>query len=164
MKSRTKSTRENLTIESKYRKVSEEGSKAGRKSNIRREEGDTRKYLLKTLSMLQQHIKMVRVDKKSTNAVLSASVYEIVRTNLSQFPQSMSKAQLSDYSTNINNGMNKELSNDINKSTASLINMSAINEKRRSNSTLDNYFKQKFGSPAKDVNECLYSRRRLRRS
>jgi hypothetical protein len=77
--------------------------------------------------MLQQHIKIVKIDKKSNNAVLSASVYEIVRNNLCQFSQSMSKAQLCDYSTNINNVCNKELSNDINKSTASLINISAIN-------------------------------------
>jgi hypothetical protein len=146
MKSRTKSTRENLTIESKYRKVSEEGSKAVKKGNVKREEGDTRKYLLKTLNLLQQHIKISKIDKKSNNAVLSASVYEIVKNNLTHFSQSMSKAQLCDYSTNVNNPTvihlsNKEFSNDINKSTASLINISSINEKRRSHSTLDTYFK-----------------------
>lgn len=40
---------------------------------------------------------------------------------------------------------------DVNKSTASLLNVSAIHGKRRSNSTLDEYFKKKFASPAHDV-------------
>lgn len=31
------------------------------------------------------------------------------------------------------------------------MNLSVIHGKRRSNSALDEYFKQKFGSPAKDV-------------
>ena len=49
--------------------------------------------------------------------------------------------------------LGKELQNisDVNKSTASLLNLSTIQGKRRSNSTLDEYFKKKFGSPAKDV-------------
>lgn len=38
-----------------------------------------------------------------------------------------------------------------NRSTASLLNVSSLQVKRRSNSTLDEYFKDKFGSPAKDV-------------
>ena len=39
---------------------------------------------------------------------------------------------------------------DANKSTASLLNVSVIHAKRRSNSALDEYFRDKFGSPAKD--------------
>jgi hypothetical protein len=75
MKSRTKSTRENLTIDSKSRRISEEGSKQLPKKP-RKEEGETRKYLLKTLNLLQSHLKLDRnKNPNPTNAALSASVY-----------------------------------------------------------------------------------------
>ena len=73
MKSRTKSTRENLTIDSKSRKISDEAARL--KKGTKKEDPETRKYLLKTLSILQQNLKVDKVDKKSNNARLSASVY-----------------------------------------------------------------------------------------
>lgn len=73
MKSRTKSTRENLTVDSKSRKISEETNK--NKKNCKKDESETRKYLIKTLALLQQHLKIDKVDKKTNNSQLSASVY-----------------------------------------------------------------------------------------
>ena len=47
----------------------------------------------------------------------------------------------------------------INKSTASLVQVDSLQIKRRSNSTLDEYFKDKFGSPAKDVIAHLFRKK-----
>ena len=151
MKSRTKSTRENLTIDSKSRKISDEAARL--KKGTKKEDPETRKYLLKTLSILQQNLKVDKVDKKSNNARLSASVYELVKSKIGS-QNSFSRSQLQDYTSSMQIccGKENQQSNDINKSAASLANYSTIHGKRRSNSTLDDYFKQKFGSPAKDVN------------
>lgn len=73
MKSRTKSTRENLTLDSKSRKISDEAAK--NKKNGRKDDAETKKYLIKTLALLQQHLKIDKIDKKSNNSQLSASVY-----------------------------------------------------------------------------------------
>jgi hypothetical protein len=130
---------------------------------VKKEDGETRKYLLKTISILQQHLKFSKIDKKSNNTHLSAQVYDIVKTNLNHFPKNTSKIQLEEYtSQSIINKENHQ--NDVNKSTASLLNMSSINIKRRSNSTLDEYFKEKFGSPAKDVLALLFRKRQLKRN
>jgi hypothetical protein len=86
-----------------------------------------------------------------------------VKNNISQFPNCTSKSQLEEFSTQLI--VNKEnIANQANRSTASLLNISSINVKRRSNSTLDEYFKEKFGSPAKDVRVILFRNRRLKRS
>jgi hypothetical protein len=74
MKSRTKSTRENLTLDSKSQRISEEGIKGGPKKG-KKEDGETRKYLLKTLGLLQSHLKLSQPNPKATNAALSASVF-----------------------------------------------------------------------------------------
>lgn len=162
MKSRTKSTRENLTIESKSRKISEEGSK--NKKGGKKDEAETRKYLLKTLGLLQHNLKAEKIAKKSTNALLSASVYELVKNNMSTNLHSFSKSQLHDYTSSMQLEREVKPPADANKSTASLLNFSTIHAKRRSNSTLDEYFKQKFGSPAKDVRFILLSSKRFKKS
>lgn len=150
MKSRTKSTREQLTLDSKSRKISEEGNKS--KKAPKKDETETRKYLLKTLTLLQQQVRVEKPDRKSNNATLSASVYEAVKMSMGQL-NSLANRTVNDYSSSFNNASNKEnLPQEVNRSTASLLNVSTINAKRRSNSTLDDYFKEKFGSPAKDVN------------
>ena len=160
MKSRTKSTRENLTVDSKSRKISEETNK--QKKSCKKDESETRKYLIKTLALLREHLK-IKVDKKANNSQLSASVYELVKNNVSNQLSSFSKSNLQDYSSSMQ--IYKEnMPNEVNKSTASLLNVSTIHAKRRSNSTLDEYFKEKFGSPAKDVNVFWFSNRRFRRS
>ena len=135
MKSRTKSTRENLTIDSKSRRISDEGTKILKKN--KKHENQTRKYLIITLNLLQQHLKIDKLDKKSNNANLSANVYEIVKTNINHFPKTISKNTLQDYTSQLIITNKENHQNDINKSTASLLNMSSINIKRRSNSTLD---------------------------
>jgi len=57
MKSRTKSTREQQTsiLDPKSKRINEEEYKQPKKH--KKEEGDTRKYLLKTLTLLQQQLK-----------------------------------------------------------------------------------------------------------
>ena len=79
-------------------------------------------------------------------------------------PSSHSKQQLQDYTSSMQLGKEVTVHNDVNKSTASLMNLSTIHGKRRSNSTLDEYFKQKFGSPAKDVLFGLFRSRPYRRN
>ena len=44
---------------------------------------------------------MDKIDKKSNNSQLSASVYEIVKTNLNIHQASFSKSHLQDYSTSM---------------------------------------------------------------
>ena len=57
MKNRSKSNRESIHPESKSRKVSREGTKPNPKPK-QKDEAETRKYLLKTLSLLQHHLKL----------------------------------------------------------------------------------------------------------
>ncbi len=60
----------------------------------KKDEGETRKYLIKTLNLLHQNLKLGKVDKKSTNANLSASVYNIVKSNFNKIPKTVSKNNL----------------------------------------------------------------------
>jgi hypothetical protein len=93
MKSRTKSTRENFTIDSKSRKISDE-QKTHQKSQ-HNQQSDTRKYLLKTISILQQNIKIPKIDKKTQTSTLSANIYNIVKQHFAH----QSKAKFQDYSS-----------------------------------------------------------------
>jgi hypothetical protein len=99
MKSRTKSTRENMTVDSKSRKVSEETNK--QKKNCKKDESETRKYLIKTLALLQQHLKIDKIDRKTNNSQLSASVYELIKKNVTNQLSSFSKSNLQDYSSSM---------------------------------------------------------------
>lgn len=148
MKSRTKSTRDSAIAGAKSRKISEETSKT--KKNVKKDEIETRKYLLRTLNLLQQNLKCQKVDKKANNSTLSASVYDLVKGNLTGLHH-FSNSHLQDFTSSVQIERDSKPLIDANKSTASLLNLSSINGKRRSNSALDEYFKQKFGSPAKDV-------------
>jgi hypothetical protein len=98
MKSRTKSTRESMPVGTKSRKISEETCK--NKKNCKKDETETRKYLLKTLSLLQQSLKLDKVEKKGANSLLSASVYDIVKNNLSN-SHGFSRSQLQDYTSSM---------------------------------------------------------------
>lgn len=73
MRSKAKSTRENITLDYKPLKVSEETIKP--KKNPKSDEAETRKYLLKTLALLQQHLKITKIHKTSNNLQLSSLVY-----------------------------------------------------------------------------------------
>jgi hypothetical protein len=111
----------------------------------KKEEGDTRKYLLKTLGLLQAHLKLEKVDRKANNATLSASVFDYVKVSLGPIPKHPAKHPapiqnphaLDEYTSQLIISSKENQPNDINRSTASLLNMSSINVKRRSNSTLD---------------------------
>ena len=75
----------------------------------------------------------------------------MVKNNIPAKEPVFSKSQLQDYTSSMQLAREPIPFSDVNKSTASLLNLSTIQGKRRSNSTLDEYFKQKFGSPARDV-------------
>lgn len=63
--------------------------------------------MIKTLNLLQQHLrldkvdKVDKVDKKSTNANLSANVYDIVKNNFNNVPKTVSKNNLEEYTTQL---------------------------------------------------------------
>jgi len=83
-------------VDSKSRKISDEFS---RNKKGKKDEVETRKYLLKTLSLLQQNVKPEKHDKKYSNSQLSMSVYEIVKKNVNTKSTVVSKSPLQDYSS-----------------------------------------------------------------
>jgi len=76
---------------------------------------------------------------------------------------SLSKSFLRDQ-TNSTHIFKENQPNKANKSTASLLNISSIHVKNRSNINLDEYFKEKFGSPTKDVYLLKFSNKLSRKS